>query len=130
MSRLRIGDWTLDTSDGTLTSASAHKHLEPKVQAVLLLLIDRQGTVVSQDEIFATVWRDTYVAGSALPRTISVLRQALEDDVRQPRYIETVPKRGYRLIAAVTREPFADSGAAQIEHASQSFSNWLRPLFA
>ena len=41
------------------------------------------------------------------PRTISMLRHALEDDVRQPRYIETVPKRGYRLIASVERQPTA-----------------------
>jgi transcriptional activator of cad operon len=101
MPRFRVGDWTLDTADGTLVSPLAQKHLEPRVQAVLLLLIERCGTVVSHDDIFREVWRDTHVASTALPRTISMLRQALDDDVRQPRYIETVPKRGYRLIASV-----------------------------
>jgi transcriptional activator of cad operon len=101
MSLLRIGDVTLDTADGTLRSATGVARLEPKVQAVLQLLVDRAGTVVSQDTLLSEVWPETHVAPGALARTVSVLRQALRDEVRAPRYIETVPKRGYRLIAAV-----------------------------
>jgi transcriptional activator of cad operon len=104
---IRIGVCTLDTSDGTLASASGDTHLEPKIQAVLLMLVQNHGVVVSQQELLREVWRDTHVAPGALARVISLLRQALGDDVRHPRYIETVPKRGYRLIAPV--EQFDDS---------------------
>ena len=134
MPLIRLGDWILDPSDGTLASPLARKHLEPRVQAVLQLLIDRRGTVVSQEEIFREVWRDTYVAATALARTISMLRQALEDDVRQPRYIETVPKRGYRLIAAVeplpAPAPEPESDPAQFEAESAPIARWPRVLAA
>jgi transcriptional activator of cad operon len=122
MPLVRLGDWILDPSDGTLASPLERKHLEPKVQAVLLLLIDRRGTVVSQEEIFNDVWRDTHVAPTALARTISMLRQALEDDVRKPRYIETVPKRGYRLIASVepVSAPDAPSDQFEVERPTRS----------
>lgn len=98
---LRVGACTLDSSDGTLRSQSGSTHLEPRVQAVLLLLAERHGAVVSQQELLRQIWVGTHVAPGALARVISLLRQALGDDVRRPCYIETVPKRGYRLIAAV-----------------------------
>jgi DNA-binding winged helix-turn-helix (wHTH) protein/Flp pilus assembly protein TadD len=126
MSLVRVGDWILDPSDGTLASPMARKHLEPKVQAVLLLLIDRRGTVVSQEEIFREVWRDTYVTATALTRTISMLRQALEDEVRQPRYIETVPKRGYRLIAAVEPASVPEPESRPVAAAPARFARRLR----
>jgi transcriptional activator of cad operon len=128
MSLVRLGDWILDPSDGTLASPSARKHLEPKVQAVLLLLIDRRGSVVSQEDIFREVWRDTYVAATALARTISMLRQALEDDVRQPRYIETVPKRGYRLIATVEPVSTPEPEPFHVETAPRRLSRRSRML--
>jgi transcriptional activator of cad operon len=101
MTLLRLADWVFNTADGTLTSASTRKRLEPKAQSVLQLLIDRRGTVVSHEEILRAAWHETHVAHTALPRVISILRQALDDDVRRPRYIETVPKRGYRWVASV-----------------------------
>jgi len=68
---------------------------------VLLLLAERPGAVVSQKDLLRQVWRDTHVAPGALARVISLLRQAVGDDARSPSYVETIPKRGYRLIAAV-----------------------------
>ena len=131
MPLIRLGDWTLDPSDGTLASPLARKHLEPRVQAVLQLLIDRRGTVVSQEEIFREVWRDTFVAATALARTMSMLRQALEDDVRQPRYIETVPKRGYRLIASVEPLIAPEPEPVQVEAESTApIPRWPRVLVA
>jgi TolB-like protein/Tfp pilus assembly protein PilF len=69
---------------------------------VLVCLAQHAGNPVSKDELLQEVWPDTFVTEDALKRCISELRRVLEDDARQPQVIETIPKRGYRLIAAVT----------------------------
>jgi transcriptional activator of cad operon len=70
--------------------------------AVLVLLIERRGQVVTRDALIAEVWRGAHVAPGAIARSLSLLRRALDDDSTCPSYIETLPKRGYRLIAAVS----------------------------
>ncbi len=104
---MRIGDWVVDPSDGTLASNGQVIRLEPRVMAVLLFLVERRAAVVSHDELLAGVWRDAHVTPTSLARSISVLRRALGDDAKRPIYIETVPKRGYRLMppAAAERRP-------------------------
>jgi tetratricopeptide (TPR) repeat protein len=71
---------------------------------VLALLAERNGQPVSQDEIIEAVWGKVALSKGALFRYISQLRSALGDDARRPRYIETIPKRGYRLAAPVDFE--------------------------
>jgi transcriptional activator of cad operon len=105
MRRIRIGTWVLGPADGTLTSPHTTLRLEPKVLAVLLHLLERRGMVVSHEDLLRDVWQGTHVAPGALARTISLLRTALDDDAYHPSYIETVPKRGYRLIAKVEELP-------------------------
>jgi hypothetical protein len=68
---------------------------------VLAFLGQHQGEVVSKDEIIAAVWARQYMAESVLTRSIAELRRVLGDDAAKPRYIETVTKRGYRLVATV-----------------------------
>jgi len=68
---------------------------------VLLCLTRRAGETVPKDELLKTVWPDTYVTDDGLVRSISELRRVFEDDVREPRFIQTIPKRGYRLVAPV-----------------------------
>ena len=109
MNRIRIGTWVLDRSDGTLTGEHSTVRLEPKVLAVLLFLVERQGAVALHEDLLRDVWKDTHVVPGALARTISLLRTALGDDAYHPSYIETVPKRGYRLIAEVEELPPAAS---------------------
>jgi DNA-binding winged helix-turn-helix (wHTH) protein/TolB-like protein len=77
-------------------------HLEPKVMAVLVCLAEHAGEVVSRNLIYDQVWGRTLVSDQALTNCISELRQHLGDDRAEPRYIETVPKRGYRLVAPLT----------------------------
>jgi DNA-binding winged helix-turn-helix (wHTH) protein/Flp pilus assembly protein TadD len=72
---------------------------------VLLHLLERHGAVVAQEDLLRDVWKDIHVVPGALARTISLLRTALDDDAYHPSYIETVPKRGYRLIAEVEELP-------------------------
>jgi len=72
--------------------------------AVLVCLASNPGALVPKGTLFKVVWPDTFVSDDVLIRAISELRRTFNDDVREPRFIETVPKRGYRLIATVTQE--------------------------
>jgi len=100
---IQIGDWRLDSSSGVLNRGDEETRVEPRVMAVLLDLATHAGQVRAKDDIIAAVWADTYVGEAALSRCISELRRALGDDARDPKYIETLPKRGYRLVAQVRR---------------------------
>jgi DNA-binding winged helix-turn-helix (wHTH) protein/tetratricopeptide (TPR) repeat protein len=75
--------------------------LAPTAFAVLQYLVDRAGQLVTQDELLHAIWRDTYVQSQAVKRHILDIRTALGDDPKAPLFIETLPRRGYRFIAAV-----------------------------
>jgi adenylate cyclase len=98
----RLGDWVVKPESGSLRRGVTKVHLEPKILELLLYLARNRGRVVSKEELFESVWPDTFVAESALSRCISQLRHALGDDSREPRYIETLPKMGYRLVAPIS----------------------------
>jgi TolB-like protein/DNA-binding winged helix-turn-helix (wHTH) protein/Flp pilus assembly protein TadD len=98
---LRIGDWTLETQRGVLVRGVESIHLEPKATEVLAYLAGRPGAVVGREELLSAVWPGVVVGDDALTQAIIKLRKALGDDAQQPRYIETIPKRGYRLVASV-----------------------------
>jgi len=72
---------------------------------VLLVLAGRPGEVVSREELLSQVWKDVAVTDDAVTQTIAKLRHALGDTTKQPSYIQTIPKRGYRLVAPVRRPP-------------------------
>ena len=78
--------------------------LTPKALALLQTLVIRSGQVVTKDELFQAVWPDTVVSDDALTSCMQELRRALGDDARQPRYIETVHRRGFRFIGKVLSE--------------------------
>ena len=86
--------------------------LTPRAFDVLVYLIEQRGRVVEKQELFDQIWKETFVTDSALAREIKEIRHALEDDAAAPRYIETVPKRGYRFIAKLREneipEPLAN----------------------
>lgn len=89
--------------------------LEPKALAVLVFLLAHRDRLVEKEELLNAVWRDTFVTPNALTRVIAQLRKTLGDDVKEARYIETVPTRGYRFIAEVQMveaEPIGFNGAA------------------
>jgi pentatricopeptide repeat protein len=99
----RLGPWTVRPDRGLLHGADGSRHLEPKQMDLLLFLTVRAPEVVSKDDIFAAVWPGSFVAEVGLKRNISQLRRALGDDARDPRFIKTIPKRGYRML--LTPEP-------------------------
>jgi len=98
----RVGTWVVRPSLNTVSQNGASTRLEPKVMEVLVCLASQPGEVISKETLVKTVWRDSFVSDDVLIRSISELRRVFEDDVREPRFIETIPKRGYRLVATVT----------------------------
>jgi DNA-binding winged helix-turn-helix (wHTH) protein/Tfp pilus assembly protein PilF len=99
--RFSLGDWRAEPSTGLLHRDGQKERLEPRVMSILCLLASEPGRVFSKRELFDGVWGLEIVEDVTLSRCISDLRRALGDDARNPSYIETIPKKGYRLIAGV-----------------------------
>ncbi|MDJ0917445.1 MAG: winged helix-turn-helix domain-containing protein [Woeseiaceae bacterium] len=98
----RIGDFTLEVDSNALFSADTTHQLEPLQAELLAYLARRAGEVVSLDDLLNDLWKGRYVTESSIYRQISHLRRLLGDDANEPAYIQTVRKRGYRLIADVS----------------------------
>ena len=107
----RIGAWLVQPSLDAITRDGATVHLEPKVMEVLVCLAQHPGEPIPKEKLLQTVWPDTFVTDDVLTRSISELRRAFEDDARESKVIQTIPKRGYRLLAPVTfvNETIADA---------------------
>lgn len=103
--RLRFDQFELDEADARLTRAGEPVPLAPKPFAVLCALARTPRTLVTKNALLDSVWGHRFVTESVLKSAISELRAALHDDPKQPRFIETVSKRGYRFIAAVSTPP-------------------------
>lgn len=97
--RFRVGPWEVLPRRNLLRRGSERRRLEPLVMDLLVRLARSPGEVVGRDELFREVWEGRVVGDEALTRAVSALRKALGDDARRPRFVETVPKRGYRLVA-------------------------------
>jgi TolB-like protein/DNA-binding winged helix-turn-helix (wHTH) protein len=91
----------VDDTDFRLLEDGAPVSLEPKALRLLLYLIGNRGRLVRKQELLNAVWADASVTESALTRSVGLLRKALDDDSREPRFIETVPTAGYRFIAQI-----------------------------
>lgn len=104
LGRFQVGDWTVHQAENTLCSESRPVRLEPRVMDVLICLAEEPGRVVPKEELLAAVWGGVFVEEGALSQAIHTLRKTLGDDARQPRYIQTIPKRGYRLVAPVSAD--------------------------
>ena len=94
-----IEDWHIIPATGQIYKNDVENRIEPKAMAVLVYLAEHAGETVTRIDLEDSVWKDTIVTYEALTVTINKIRAALGDDSRKPRYIETLAKRGYRLIA-------------------------------
>jgi DNA-binding winged helix-turn-helix (wHTH) protein len=95
----RIGEFHhVEPLLNTVAGPAGTTRLEPKVMQVLVCLAAQAGQVVPKERLMRTVWPDTAVGDDVLTRCISELRRLFGDDAREPRFIETIPKSGYRLI--------------------------------
>jgi predicted ATPase len=102
----------LDTADQCLWHEGSQIALPPKQFAVLRYLVEHPGRLISHDELLDAVWPETYVQPQILRTYVLELRKILGDDARQPRFIQSLPKRGYRFVAAVSGEAEANQAAA------------------
>ena len=103
-----VGPWTVEPDRLRLRNGDQRVTLQPKVMSLLQHLAARQGAVVSHEELLGAVWPGRVVEDGAVYQTLAKLRKALGDDCHAPRYIETVPTKGYRLIAPVMLADPAD----------------------
>jgi len=107
-----INDWLVQPQINTIEKEGQSWHLEPKVMRVLVYLAFNRDKVCSKDKLIDAVWRDTFVGDDALIRCISEIRYVFGDDARSPQIIQTIPKAGYRLIAAVNMDIGPESPAS------------------
>src|SRR5712691_12625845 len=98
-----FGSFTLDMEEGRLLRDGQTVPLKPKVLETLLVLIESSGHVIDKKELMQRLWPDSFVEEANLAVNISQLRKALGDDDNVEQFIETVPKRGYRFAAQVTK---------------------------
>jgi DNA-binding winged helix-turn-helix (wHTH) protein len=96
---VRIGDWTFLPDEAAISRGTERRRLENRAAEVLSLLAERRGEVVGSDELIDRIWGGRLVSPNSVAVVIGDLRRAIGDDARVPRFIETIPKRGYRLTA-------------------------------
>jgi DNA-binding winged helix-turn-helix (wHTH) protein/TolB-like protein/tetratricopeptide (TPR) repeat protein len=97
----RLGEWTVEPDLNRVTRNGRTVHLRPKVMDVLVCLAEHPGEVVSKESLIDTVWSKAFIGDSALAVAIFELRGVFSDSSRDPHVIETIPKRGYRLLGDV-----------------------------
>jgi len=130
-SEIILGEWRVYPPLNRLTRGEATVRIEPKMMDVLVFLARRAGEVVSKDEIAGAVWPQLFITESVITRAIAGLRKALGDDSSAPRFIETIAKRGYRLLiqpaaTALERASSSPPLAATPPATSFSFGQWVR----
>lgn len=107
--RFQIGKWTVEPSLNRLTHGEKRVSLRPRHMDALVFFASHQGMVFSADALVKAVWGEVVVGDDAVYQCISRLREALGDDTQKPRFIQTIPKRGYRFIAGVAAEEDAST---------------------
>jgi DNA-binding winged helix-turn-helix (wHTH) protein/tetratricopeptide (TPR) repeat protein len=124
--RLHFDAFDLDEADARLTRNGQAIALPPKAFAVLCTLARRPGQLVTKSALLDAVWGHQYVSESVLKTMISALRAALSDDAKQPRYIETAARRGYRFIAAPSAAGTRNASADAVAGPSRESAGELR----
>lgn len=117
MKRLyEFGPFRLDAGERTLLRDGEPVALPPKDVEMLLVLVENVGRLLEKDELMRLVWSDSFVEEANLSHHVFTLRKALGDEKGESKYIETVPRRGYRFVARVREVPEEGAGAAVEAH--------------
>ena len=111
MKGFEFGRWSVLPERGLIRSGEVEKHIEPLVMDVFVVLAGHEGQVVNRDQLVDAVWDGRPVTDEVITRCIAVLRRNLEDDAKSPQFIETLPRRGYRVMQDVSL-PDADEPVA------------------
>jgi len=115
-----LGCWQISLSEGTVASSEETKHIEPKALSVLLELARADGQVVSREKLFSEVWPNQIVGEDVLNSSIATLRKALQDDRKTNKYIQTIPKKGYKLVKDVH---WTETVQKQQQHTPKKLTN-------
>ena len=122
----RLGPWLVQPSLNAAVHNGNTSRLTPKAMEVLVCLAQHAGEPVAKEKLLETVWSDAFVGDDVLKRSIAELRRVLEDDVKEPQFIQTIAKRGYRLIAPVEWLDEEQRGSTAIAHGlAIGQSRWL-----
>lgn len=120
INKYRIGDWEVSLTTCTLTQGESEVKVTPRSMDVLDYLAQSPGDVISHVELLNRFWQGTFPSDHAVHKAIAELRGALGDDAHNPTYIRTIPKRGYSLIAEVTRPQSTQSEASEASLAASA----------
>lgn len=101
-SRFRLGDWLVVPDECALEGPAGKTTIEPKLMSVLVTLCERTDETISAEQLLIECWRGTFYGDNPVHKSIAQLRRALGDSATEPRYIATIRKRGYRIVAPVT----------------------------
>ena len=107
----QLGEWIVRPALNRLESGTRTVAVEPRVMDLLVYLFSHAGEVLSKDQIIHDVWGGAFVTDQALTYAVTELRRALGDDAHAPRFVRTVPKRGYQLISDVSDTPAGATAA-------------------
>src|SRR3569833_433785 len=113
-----IGEWRVDVAAAQIARGDEVVRVDARLMRLLTCLATQNGEVVTTDELLEEVWSGLVVTQDSVYQGVAALRRLLGDDSRRPAYIATVPRRGYRLVAAVNRPVHADPLAAPPAHTS------------
>lgn len=108
---LRIGDWRADPVSGEMARDGETARVELRTMRLLVCLAEHAGETVSIDELLNQVWPEVAVSSDSVYQAVAALRRLLGDDPKNPTYIATVPRLGYRLVAAVS--PWEEEAPAE-----------------
>jgi TolB-like protein/DNA-binding winged helix-turn-helix (wHTH) protein len=111
---LRVGQWRVNLESGEIRRNGKAIRLDVRSMRLLVCLAERARQVVSIDELLKQVWGEVNVSPDSVYQAVASLRRQLGDDAKEPRYIETVPRMGYRMVAKVSRwaEEATEAGSA------------------
>jgi DNA-binding winged helix-turn-helix (wHTH) protein/TolB-like protein len=112
---MKIGGWVVTPSLNQLERDGRALKIEPRSMELLVCLVRHASDVVSTDQLIAEVWNGRIIEESGVYKQINQLRTALGDEAQRPKFIETIPKRGYRLIAPVERDAVASRDPSPTE---------------
>jgi TolB-like protein len=119
----QLGEWLVQPGLGRISGVRGTVHLRPLLADLLMLLARNRGEVVSKEEIARTVWGRRYLSESSLTRVVAELRGLLGDNSHSPRFIETIPKRGYRLLTGSAAPAAGPAGRRKLRLAALPFEN-------
>jgi TolB-like protein/DNA-binding winged helix-turn-helix (wHTH) protein len=108
---LRIGSWCVNPASGQISRDGETAHVEARTMRLLVCLAEHAGEVVSIDDLLNQVWSDVVVTPDSVYQAVASLRRLLGDDPKQPTFIATVPRLGYRMVAAVS--PWVDQSTPE-----------------